>query len=184
MFREVTYFKKLITVTHSIHEFSSPSKILALTVDPELSFTHYLKFNPELNGLVNQATNDPSISIEDIKKSYMLSIEVENDRNILRSTTTDDILALNIDNLYTNRDLDLDFYNKAVDYFGISNRYEDANHIHNLWFDLQRDNETMMHLLSSNAVDVESYWRLSTNKPMTQAEYDIALELIRNTYGE
>lgn len=186
-FREIPQIQQLVLVNHSIDTcvtIEEPRKVLVLVPDPDLSYKHYLKFNPALNGLVRQATLDKTITLDQIKESYKLAISNDNDRNKLKSTISSDILALNIDNLYYNRDLDPVIYHAIIGFFGLNDQYELANQIHNRWFDLQRYNEKVMLTLSSNAEAVASYWRLKNNQAITQPEYDIALNLIKETYGE
>jgi hypothetical protein len=162
----------------------SPRKILILAPSPKLSFAHYLKFNPLLNGLVKQAVDNPKTSIDDIKKSYQLAISNDNDHNKLYDTSTNDIITLNIDKLYTNRELDVDIYHAMTDFFEISNEYSIANEVHHMWFDLQEHGKKLMLELPTDAKDVENYWRLNHIEAINQNEYNIALNLINNTYGE
>jgi hypothetical protein len=187
LFRELPHIQKLVTVNHSIDAcmtIGTPKKVLVLVPNPDLSYKHYLKFNPALNGLVKQATLDQTITLDDIKRSYRIAISNDNDRNKLQSAISNDILTLNIDKLYTNRELDIDIYSTIVDFFDISNQYESANLIHNKWFDLQKHNEKAMLTLGTDVEAVKSYWRISSNEAITQTEYDIALRLINETYGE
>jgi hypothetical protein len=134
--------------------------------------------------LVRQAVDNPKISIDDIKKSYQLAISNDNDHNKLHDTLTNDILTLSIDKLYTNRELDVDMYRTITDFFEISNEYNLANEVHNMWFDLQEQGKKLMLTLPENAKDVENYWRLNHIEAINQNEYDIALKLIKETYGE
>jgi hypothetical protein len=187
LYRERPFIKNLVFGTHRIEDcvsLENRKKILILIPSPLLSFTHYLKFNPLLNGLVRQAVDNPKISIDDIKKSYQLAISNDNDHNKLHDTLTNDILTLSIDKLYTNRELDVDMYRTITDFFEISNEYNLANEVHNMWFDLQEQGKKLMLTLPENAKDVENYWRLNHIEAINQNEYDIALKLIKETYGE
>jgi hypothetical protein len=185
--RERSFIKNAVFGTHYIEDcltLKVPRKILILVPSPLLSFIHYLKFNPVLNGLVKQAVDNPLMSIDDIKKSYQLAISNDNDRNKLYSASNNDIITLDIDKLYTDRELDVGIYNTIVDFFEISNEYSLANEVHHLWFDLQECGKKAMLTLSKNAKDVENYWRLYNLKIINQSEYDIALKLINETYRE
>jgi hypothetical protein len=187
LYRERPFIKNLVFGTHYVEDcikLENPRKILILIPSPLLSFIHYLKFNPLLNGLVRQAVDNPKFSIDDIKKSYQLAISNDNDHNKLHDTLTNDILTLSIDKLYTNRELDVDMYSNITDFFEISNEYNLANKVHNMWFDLQEYGKKAMLTLSTNAKDVENYWRLKSIEAINQNEYDIALKLIKKTYGE
>lgn len=185
-YRERPFIQDLVFGTHHIEDcltLESPRKILILVPSPELSFTHYLKFNPLLNGLIKQVDNLKT-SNDDIKKSYQLAISNDNDRNKLHDTSTNDIITLNIDKLYTNRELDVETYRTITDFFEISNEYNLANEVHNMWFNLQEHGKKLMLTLSENAQDVENYWRLNHIEAINQSDYDIALRLIKETYGE
>jgi hypothetical protein len=187
LYRERPFIKDLVFGTHHIEDcltLKSPRKILILAPSPKLSFAHYLKFNPLLNGLVKQAVDNPKTSIDDIKKSYQLAISNDNDHNKLYDTSTNDIITLNIDKLYTNRELDVDIYHAMTDFFEISNEYSIANEVHHMWFDLQEHGKKLMLELPTDAKDVENYWRLNHIEAINQNEYNIALNLINNTYGE
>jgi hypothetical protein len=53
-----------------------------------------------------------------------------------------------------------------------------------MWFDLQEHGKKLMLELPTDAKDVENYWRLNHIEAINQNEYNIALNLINNTYGE
>ena len=186
-YRERPFLKDLVFGTHHIEDcltLESPRKILILVPSPELSFTHYLKFNPSLNGLLKLRINQPYLTVEDIKNLYLLGISDHNYRNKLHDTSTNDIITSNIDKLYTNRELDVDTYRTITDFFEISNEYNLANEVHNMWFDLQEHGKKLMLTLSENATDVENYWKLNHIEAINQSDYNIALKLIKETYGE
>jgi hypothetical protein len=187
LYRERPFVKDAVFGTHHIEDcltLESPRKILILVPSPELSFIHYLKFNPSLNGLLKLRIKQPYLTVEDIKNLYLLGILDHNDHNKLHDTSSNDTITLNIDKLYTNRELDIDVYNTIIDFFEISNEYSLANEVHNIWFDLQEQGKKLMLELPSDAKDVENYWRLGHIEAINQSDYDIALKLIKETYGE
>jgi hypothetical protein len=187
LYRERPFIKNLILGTHYTEDclnLEQPRKILILVPSPELSFAHYLKFNPSLNGLLKLRIKQPYLTAEDIKNLYLLGILDHNDHNKLYEISNDDTITLNIDKLYTNRELDIDVYDAMINFFEISNVYEVANEVHNMWFDLQEQGKKLMLSLPTDAKDVENYWRLNHIEAINQSDYDIALKLIKETYGE
>jgi len=119
--------KQLIDFCHSESELENPLfPTLILTIDPDLAYRSYLKFNSYLN----------KQTVDEFKKSCVDTIE----KNLSLEHKNQNTLVLDADVLFQDT-LDKDFYKKIIDFFELSNQYETANFIHNLWYQAHKRSE-------------------------------------------
>lgn len=112
LFNDLIYFDHLLE-----KQFN---KAIILTVDPELAYRSYFKFNSYLNneskerflGLIDHMTNQNILFAEENNIPYLLV-----DSTVL-----------------WNSNLDFNFYKTIIDFFELSNNYDTANYVHSLWF--------------------------------------------------
>lgn len=123
-------FDNLICFRHQFTELTAQQqakKTLILTVNPELAYRSYLKFNSNLNNRLES----------EFKKSVVLTnnqnqMPTEFSKHYIKTMQADDIYKLT---------LDKNFYHELIEWFGLENLYDDANHIHGLWYEGHRRSE-------------------------------------------
>lgn len=108
--------------TNDIKNIELPT--LVVTVDPELAYHCYLKFNSSLNTLTPQDFKQQVLEINEINTNWC--------------TSKDLVLSSNV--LY-NSILDLNFYKKLVEFFGLNDDYELAAKLHSIWYHLHKSAE-------------------------------------------
>jgi hypothetical protein len=114
---------------HSYVELRNTEPTLILTIEPELAYRSYLKFNSNLN---NRS-----------RDRFFRDIVEENTNNIQfahSDSTVNYTTVLSSDILFQPM-LDKEFYNKLISFFGLQDQYEQANHIHQLWYCCHRQAE-------------------------------------------
>jgi len=111
------------------YNINSDQKILFLM--PEYSTTSlraYLKFNSHLNNLTREQFNWQTEEFQTRVKTLLASGKS------------------NICQLYSetllNPVLNKDFYQTAINHFGLSDCYDHANYVHGLWYNLQKQSES------------------------------------------
>ena len=109
---------KLIIFEHNYNPAGDIKK-LVLTIDPDLAYRCYLKFNSNLNN------NTVDQFKELIKKA--------NDHNIVVSSKHANSLAMSADILYRPV-LDPGFYQTLINWFELEDRYAEASIIHQHWY--------------------------------------------------
>jgi hypothetical protein len=135
-FRYRTQLQNLIFVDHNeqlptslndrAHEYN---KIIVCQVDPKLALRTYIKINNHLNHM------SPGDFIYKIQQENILAQDYLNKhQNVLQLDNT----------ILYNEILDRNFYNKAIEWFGLSDQYEQANIIHKRWYRLHVDAEKHM----------------------------------------
>jgi len=98
--------------------------ILNLTIDPELAYRSYLKFNSNLNITTNQDF-----------RQYEVQSVVES--NTLHAQNVPGSLTMQTDVLFR-PELDRDFYHELITWAGLSDQYDAANQVHQLWYQAHR----------------------------------------------
>lgn len=114
-FREI--LNKYAFLTHNFDDIDNPLKTVILTIDPNLAYKSYLKFNNNLN----------NTTVEDFLKFAKL----ENEKHT--SLASEKIKVLSSDILF-NETLDRTFYNELVEFLDSNNLYDQACEIHQLWY--------------------------------------------------
>ena len=110
---------QLITFSH-LRPLQSDTKYCALITDPDLALKHYLKFNSNLNNTLIDTFKYQVIIYND-------SVKKQSDKN--------NLIVINSETLLQ-PELDQDLYNKVVNWFSITNCYNQAKEIHLLWWQL------------------------------------------------
>jgi hypothetical protein len=109
-----------LTFRHNYSDLPDPAmiqKTLILTTDPDLAYRCYVKFNIILN------FKSPGY----FKKQIQLT-------NLNNSLINEENIKICCSDVLFNHTLDKNFYNELVDWFGLSDLYNEANYIHGLWF--------------------------------------------------
>lgn len=109
-----------IRIGHDIEHYNLEKQILC-TIDPEVAYKNYVKFNSSLNK---------------VGKEYFLE-NVQNTNNKLKNHPG---LILDNSNLLENN-LDKDFYYKICNYLDLEDKYNQANQIHKSWYVCQKRSE-------------------------------------------
>lgn len=92
---------------------------ILLTIDPELAYRSYVKFNSNLNN---------------ISKEYFINnIHAENQKNVSTSLCNNNAHLLDTTILF-NRTLDYDWYQQLISAIGFDDNYVSASQIHKLWY--------------------------------------------------
>ena len=162
-YREI--MNKYISFTHNIedeYDASVSNKIIAMTINPKYALKHYLKLNPLLNGHTVE--------------SFLDSISMNNNSNTeFRVNQEDKMLVINANKLY-NAVLDKELYKSAIDFFEIGNVYEQANDVHQMWYELHQQ-------ANSDVLNVANSWTYSSNieKP-NSLNYKKTVETILTLY--
>ena len=111
---------------HSEFNIIEPdAKNLFLTIDPELAYRCYLKFNSNLNNLTPE---------------YFKKIDVEGEFDLWQEMVNNapkHNKILNVNILYQ-PELDRNFYNELIQWFELDNNYEHASYVHQLWYKAHR----------------------------------------------
>ena len=109
-----------IRIGHNVEDYNLQKKILC-TVDPDIAYKNYLKFNSSLNN---------------VGKEWFLK-EVQDINNQFN-----DHLGLVLDNSSLLQDtLDKNIYYKICDYLELEDKYNQANRIHKSWYVCQKRSE-------------------------------------------
>lgn len=104
-------------------------KIIVCQIDPKLSLRIYIKINSHLNLQTG--------------KDFIYKIQRENILAEEYSNQHQNVLLLDNTILY-NELLDRNFYNKAIEWFGLSDQYDQAKIIHERWYHLHVESEKHM----------------------------------------
>jgi len=122
------YLDPVIEFRHWERHFTSDEKILVLSPKyPTSTLRSYLKFNCNLNGLSKE---------EFIWHNGQYKICVEK-----LASNNSSVCLLHLETLL-NPVLNKDFYQTAITHFGLSDCYENANYVHGLWYNLQKQSES------------------------------------------
>lgn len=108
-----------IGVTHNMDHSNDYSKNLLLTIEPDLAHRCYLKFNSNLN----------STSV-DIWKQRITNENTKINNMARANPQQYKILATDV--LYQ-PSLDRNFYNELIQWFDLTDNYEQASYAHQLW---------------------------------------------------
>jgi hypothetical protein len=119
LIKEWDYRDELNTIIPLSHNEDAPagSKILLITVDPDLAFRAYLKLNSHLNH------RTPEEFKKELKNKDFTSFKNKINAKIISSTV-----------LYQPT-LDYNFYCELIAWFNLKNCYEQACLVHKMWFD-------------------------------------------------
>jgi hypothetical protein len=119
---------KIISLIHNteLEDYDKNIKTLTLTIDPQLAYHCYVKFNNNLN---NRPPSD-----------FMRTVRKNNIAAINEAKTNANIKIIDANIVYQPI-LDRVFYKNLVDYLGISDLYFEANEIHQLWYSAQKRSE-------------------------------------------
>lgn len=120
---EWKYRRPLDQIIKLNHSYVDPTdndlKTLILRIDPVLAYRCYLKFNSNLNNT--------------LPDSYVQKTQYANHVHSEIATNNPHVKLLSTDILYQPT-LDRLFYTELIDWFGMSNLYNEANEIHHLWY--------------------------------------------------
>ena len=108
---------KVLTFDHRGVGIEPVDKTLALVIDPAVALSGYFKLNSNLNHCTPEVFKD---------------LAARANRNTI-SQANDSTKVLSADCLYQPT-LDPQFYHDMIQWFGLSDCYELANHVHALWF--------------------------------------------------
>ena len=116
-------FNKILLFSHDLKSIlNNENKSILLTSSPELCLYAYLKFNSNLNNR----------SFKQFKE------EITTHNKFIQNTLSknkEKFLTLNSDILFTEQ-LNKEFYDACIDFFNIENQFENAQHVHKIWFNL------------------------------------------------
>ena len=100
-------------------------KTIATTISPTLAYKSYLKFNSHLNNT---------------SKEKFQNVISNNNWHIKNLSNYHNLMIINSDNLFT-PSLDSQLYKSMTDFFELTNLYDSANSIHQLWYNLHKKAE-------------------------------------------
>lgn len=130
---EFTYRDELhetINFTHDLktiyEDKFTDSKFILLTIDGNLAYKCYFKFNSYLN----------TLSLND----FMLMINKHNKMTNIANKKDNRIFTAKSDNLF-NEKLDKNIYTSMIHWFNLEDRYDYATEIHSIWYNLHRKSE-------------------------------------------
>jgi hypothetical protein len=110
---------QVLVFDHRKDNIENVTKNLVLTVDPELALKCYFKLNSNLNHCTPEIFKEQS--------AWFTRNAIRNSHNHLENK------IMNVDCLYAPT-LDRTFYNGMIEWFGLSDCYDLANQVHELWF--------------------------------------------------
>jgi hypothetical protein len=116
----------VIRFAHSHVEVLGTAPTVVLTTDPELAYRSYLKFNSNLN------TRS--------RERFLRDVASDNHSNIQFAESVDHASVLHSDVLFQPT-LHQMFYRDLISFFGLQDQYQQANHIHQLWYRCHRQAE-------------------------------------------
>ena len=117
-------FYDIIPLEHSFMDLSNKElKSLVCTVDPDLAYKCYLKFNTLLNCIT--------------KEEFLVIINKQNDYH----KSLNNVPLLDTTGLFTPT-LDRKWYEDLINIFGFINYYEDAQFVHSLWYNTHKRSES------------------------------------------
>lgn len=121
---EWAYRSMLDQVIEFKHTFGSlekhKQKTLLLTIDPDLAYSCYLKFNSNLN----------NESVESFKLDKVATV---NSMHMELASHDSNKKIISADILYQPT-LDRNFYNQIINWLNLDDTYDKANEIHQLWY--------------------------------------------------
>jgi hypothetical protein len=127
--QEQTFRQQLdqhIVFDHHYQNANADSLHIVTTINPNIAYKSYLKFNSNLNNLTKQEfltqIADWNIAISDI------------------ANRNKNVLQLDGNLLYDNV-LNKELYTTAIEWFNLTDHYELANKLHNVWFELHKKAE-------------------------------------------
>lgn len=146
----------------NVYDATKTNKIIVMTLKPKYALKHYFKFNPTINGHTI--------------KSFMRHVAKDNKGNSeFRVNLEDKVLVIDSNKLY-NPVLDKKLYESIINFFEVSNVYEQANKVHQLWYEANQ--RAIKDVLST-----VSEWKYSSfiEKP-TSDNYNKTIETILTLY--
>jgi hypothetical protein len=115
----------VINFDHNFQNISSQVKTVALTVDPEIAYKHYVKFNCNLNN--------------NSKKLFMKSIDYNN-YHVNQHKNNPMVLVID-SNLLFDPVLNKNIYNSIIEFCELDDHYFIAQDIHTRWINLNKKSE-------------------------------------------
>ena len=112
------HFRERLTGLQMTHNANSNCSLLC-KIDPDISYKNYIKINSSMN---NQGIE--------------IFYKVIDEFNAIADTFNDRSLVVNNSILFQET-LDINYYNKLVQYFDLDYQYEKAQQIHNAWYTAQ-----------------------------------------------
>lgn len=115
-----------VTLMHTIKDktIGPDEKTLLITIDPKLAHRSYLKFNSNLNNMTkDQFYQHVTRDFDDWQK--LVSTD-----SLHYKIIESDILNQPV--------LDKQFYNELINWFDLTDLYEQANYVHGLWYEAHR----------------------------------------------
>lgn len=116
----------LVLLTHDMSEIFDGSKSIGLTIDPDLAYRCYVKFNIGLNGVT--------------KDDFLKKILKMNQLTKLADRYINTFKSLNSSILYQEK-LNDNFYQQLLEFFRLRSKYQHAQEIHKSWFKLHQQSE-------------------------------------------
>lgn len=124
-FRFRNFFDRYIRFTHDVTVMHD-SRTVAITIDPELSYRCYIKFNSQLNGNNHQG--------------YLNKVARDNSMIEFFDRNNDHTLVLDAGRLFQPQ-LDTELYHDATTFLDLIPNYEAACQVHRIWYDLHKKAE-------------------------------------------
>jgi hypothetical protein len=145
---EFNWRRKLDTVlkfTHDMTDFFDNMSSIAVTIDPDLAFRCYKKFNPSLNG--------------QSKENFLKQIRKQNFMCQFANDALDNVICIDATKLFQPT-LNKEIYNRVIEFFDLDSNFDDANTIHQVWYSLH--------------INAENQWLISQNN-LTQLAQPIKI---------
>jgi hypothetical protein len=114
---------EILEFGHRKDQIDGVDRNLVLTINPELALQSYFKLNSNLNHCT------PDIFKKQVRQ--VVESALNNPSKRLENK------IMNVDCLYQPV-LDREFYNDMIEWFGLSDCYDQANQVHGLWFGAHR----------------------------------------------
>ena len=111
----------LLKFTHDMTDFFDDLKSVALIVEPILALRCYEKFNPGLNGLSTE--------------NFLKQTHKQNLMCQFASQSLDAVICVDATKLFQ-ATLDKEIYNRVLEFFNLESNFDEANTIHQIWYNL------------------------------------------------
>lgn len=125
--------------THDMADMFDGLKTIGLTIDPDMSYNCYIKFNPNLNGID--------------RLTFLKQTDKINKMSRFAQQCIDTFKSMDSSILYQDQ-LDKNFYHELTDFFNLNPTYSQAQEIHSLWFRLHQQAQ---HQYQSNFSQPHTY---------------------------
>ena len=121
-FRYRIILDQYLKFTHDMTDIFDDLKTVGLTIDPELAYKSYVKFNPTLNGIS--------------KNSFLQQIQKQNKMCKFANDYSPDLFYCVDSASFFQPTLDIKIYNNIINYFNLQSHNDVAQEIHYIWYNL------------------------------------------------